>query len=170
MCAPLNFKKYLPTREQLRQTRSLQFLGDMIFEPNLWHFNRHSLSFAVLVGFVCSFLPVPLQTIPAAMICIWIRCNIPVTLIIVWVSNPLTMPFMMYFAFRVGSYLLGLEQQFIPVAPSLEWITAQLGLIWQPLLLGALMCGFTLGITGFLLVHLYYHWRAARYKDRKRQK
>ena len=166
----MRIKKYLPTREQLRQTRSLQFLGDMILEPNLWHFNRYSLSFAALVGGFCAFLPMPFQMVPAAVICVWIRCNVPVTILLVWVSNPITMGPMMYFAYRVGLVLLGHDSQLALEDPNFEWFMDQIGQIWQPLILGCLMCGSVVGVTGFVAVRLYYRWRITRYKKRKRSR
>ena len=85
-------KKYLPTKESLGQTKTFRFLGNTISNQELWHFSRHSLSYGILTGSVCAFLPIPLQMLPCIIICAWIRCNIPVALVIVWISNPLTMP------------------------------------------------------------------------------
>jgi len=167
----MKLKKHLPTREQLKNTRSLQFLGHLILEPNLWHFNRYSLSLAMLVGGICCFLPMPFQMIPCALLCIAIRCNIPVAILIVWISNPITMGPMMYFAYRVGLQILGLESQLaIPDDRSFEWFTSQLETIWQPLVLGCLVSGTIMGIIGFTAVRLYYRWRIARYMQRRRER
>jgi len=162
------FKKYLPTREHLREIKSLQFLGDKIFEPNLWHLNRYSVSYAALIGGICCFLPIPFQMIPCVLLCISIRCNVPVALVIVWVSNPITMPPMMYFAYRVGNWILGRTNQFESINLSLEWLTSQLAVVWQPVLLGSLVCGFSLGIAGFITVRLYWRWKINRDWRRRR--
>lgn len=166
----MQLKKYLPTRDQLKQTRSLQFLGEVLLEPNLWHFNRYSLSMAFLIGSICAFLPIPFQTIPCILICFWIHCNVPVAVAVVWVSNPITMGPMMYFAYRVGSAMMGVELEPIPPTPTLAWFTAQLGSLWQPLILGCLTCGTVIGLTGFVIIRLYYRWRIARYIRRRRQR
>ena len=160
----MKFQKYLPTREQLRRTRVLGFLGELVFEPELWHVSRHSISFGVLVGGICCFLPIPFQMIPCTLLCIWIKCNVPMATLVVWVSNPITMPPMMYFAFRVGNYMLGGEAQIESIELSFQWLTAQLAIVWQPLLVGSLVCGITMGVTGFLCVHLYWHLRVIRDK------
>ncbi len=153
----MNLKRYLPTREDLRQTKSLGFLAGVMFEPELWHITRHSLSWAVLIGSICCFLPIPFQMIPCIIICVWIKCNVPVALVIVWASNPITMPAIMYFCYQLGNAILDLDPQFDSLVLSFEWLVSQVAVIWQPLLVGSLVSGFTVGITGFLLVHLYWH-------------
>ena len=165
---PMDFKKYLPTKESLGQTKTFRFLGNTMSNQELWHFSRHSLSYGILTGSVCAFLPIPLQMLPCIIICAWIRCNIPVALVIVWMSNPLTMPAIMYFCYRLGALLLGIAPQFdtgswqiflsADIVLIFEWLLAQAGHIWQPLLLGSLVAGFTLGLSGFLMVHLWYLW------------
>lgn len=156
------FIKYLPTREQLRQTRTLQFLGELLFAPNLWHFNRHSVSYAFLVGFFCCFLPMPFQMVPATILSIWIGCNIPLTMALVWISNPITVPPMFYFTYRLGSWMLANPGQVEEISFSLEWLTTGLAVVWKPLLLGSLACGITFGVTSFILVRLYWRWKVKR--------
>ncbi len=152
------FSKYLPTKERLKEIKPLRFLGEMIFDPNLWHFNLHSISYAALFGLFCCFLPIPFQMIPCALLCIWVRCNIPLALAFVWISNPITMPPMMYFAYRVGTQFLDQNNQVESIDLSLEWLMAQMAIVWQPLLLGSLACGITAGLVGFASVHLYWRW------------
>ena len=74
---------------------------------------------------------------------------------------------MMYFAYRVGLWILGTEQEITLLNPSLEWFIDQLSIIWQPLIVGALACGVAFGMAGFIMIRLYYRWRVARYKLRK---
>lgn len=162
------FKKYLPTRERLLETRSLQFLGQRIHDPNLWHVNRHSISYAALIGGICCFLPIPFQMIPCLFLCVWIRCNIPVAVVIVWISNPLTMPPMMYFAYRVGNWMMGQTNRVESIELSINWLTAQISIVWEPILLGSLASGFSIGIVGFIAVRLYWRWKISRDWKRRR--
>ncbi|MBQ74680.1 MAG: ATP-binding protein [Gammaproteobacteria bacterium] len=164
------FSKYLPTKERLREIKSLRFLGEMIFDPNLWHLNLHSISYAALFGLFCCFLPIPFQMIPCALLCIWVRCNIPLALAFAWISNPITMPPMMYFAFKIGTHLLGQNNQVESIDLSLEWLAAQMAIVWQPLLLGSLACGVTAGLVGFATVHLFWRLRLSKYWRKRRQK
>ena len=166
----MQLKRYLPSRDQIRETRSLRFLGAVILESNLWHFNRHSLSYAVLIGCICCFLPIPFQMVPCALLCILLRCNIPVAILIVWISNPITYGPMMYFAYTVGLRLLGMATPTIPELLTFDWFLEQLADVWLPLLVGCLICGLITGAIGFLSVRLYYRWRINRYIQQRRQR
>lgn len=163
----MNLKKYLPTSEQVAKIRVLSSLRHLLLEPNLWHMNRYSLSFGFLIGGICCFLPIFFQTVPCVLLCVWIRCNVPLAVLVVWISNPITTGPMMYFAYRVGLWVLGTEQEIALLNPSLGWFIDQLSIIWQPLLVGSLACGFAFGIAGFIVIRLYYRWRIVSYKLRK---
>lgn len=156
------YERYLPTRAQLREIRSLRFLGDLIFAPNLWHFNRHSVSYGCLIGFFCCFLPMPFQMVPATLLSVWLGCNIPLTIALVWVSNPITVPPLFYFCYRIGCWMMGEPQHVQGISLSVQWLVAELSAIWQPLLLGSLTCGITFGITAFIIVRVYWRWRVQR--------
>jgi len=166
-------KKYLPTRDHLRGHKSLSFLGEVVFANNLWHFNRHSVSYAVLIGCFCCFLPIPFQMIPGVMLCVWIGANIPIAVALIWISNPITIPPMFYATYRLGTFLLGHENKVTQVSLSWAWLSEQLAVVWQPLLLGSLVTGTTLGLLGFICVRLYWRWRVAtdwsRRNKRKRK-
>ena len=163
----MNLKKYLPTSKQIAEIRALSFLRHLLLEPNLWHMNRYSLSFGFLIGGICCFLPIFFQTVPCVLLCVWIRCNVPVAVLVVWISNPITFGPMMYFSYRVGLWILGNEQEITLLNPNLEWFIDQLSIIWQPLIVGSLACGIAFGMAGFIVIQLYYRWRISRYKLRK---
>jgi hypothetical protein len=161
-------QKYLPNRSKLKQYRVLSILGDIIFEPNLWHMNRYSVSHGVLIGSICCFLPMPFQMLPCAVLCALRKCNIPIAIAIVWISNPVTMAPMMYFAYRIGAWLTGSEPDLGNIELSFQWLGLSLAEIWQPLILGCLICGLTMGLTGFTLVRIYWRVKINRYQTSRR--
>ena len=59
-------KKFMPDPEKLKEQKSLQFLGDRIHEPNLWHLNRKSVSLAFAIGLFAAWIPTPGQMVIAA--------------------------------------------------------------------------------------------------------
>tara|TARA_B100000519_G_C14177548_1_gene406964 strand:+ start:198 stop:704 length:507 start_codon:yes stop_codon:yes gene_type:complete len=156
-------KSFLPTPGQLREIKSIAWLGHFLFDPRLWHTARKPVSHGVWIGSLCCFLPIPFQMVPGALLCFLLRANVPVAIAIIWISNPVTMPVMFYFAYRVGALLLGTPEIPLEMELSALWLGDQLLRIWQPLLLGSLVCGATMGLTLFSAVRLYWRMRIVRH-------
>jgi uncharacterized protein (DUF2062 family) len=163
-------KKYLPTRDALRKQKALHFFGDVIFENNLWHFNRHSVSVAYFVGFFCCFLPIPFQMIPGIFLCLWLKANVPISIGLIWLSNPITMPPMFYATYKLGTWILNEPNRVSTIELSLSWLSEQLMLVWQPLLLGSLITGITFGTIAFLAVRLYWRWKVSTDWSKRKQR
>ena len=96
-------KSFMPNAARIREIKSLQSLGDWIYEPNLWHLNRYSASMAFFVGLFVAFIPIPGQMPVAALVALLVRCNLPLAVGLVWLTNPVTMPPLFYMAYRVGA-------------------------------------------------------------------
>lgn len=155
-------KKYMPDEDKLKQHKHLSWLGSHIHEPNLWHLNRKSVSRAFLVGIFCAFLPIPLQMLVAAVLAIIIRSNLPISVGLVWITNPLTMPPIFYFAYQVGIFLLGSSGNEIEFELTMEWLSESLSLIWWPLLFGSVVCGVVFGVASFFAVQGFWVWHVGR--------
>ena len=163
-------KKFMPQPETIRQHRSLQILSRWLHDPNLWHLNRYSVSTAFFIGLFCAFIPLPAQMLFAAALAIWWRANLAISVALVWITNPLTMPF-----FFGGAYLLGMKLMQRPPPPSfsptLAWFEQQAGAMWQPFLLGNLVCGLIAGVLSAIAIRVLWRmyvgrrWKA-RLRDR----
>src|SRR6056300_1465372 len=116
------FKDNLPKPEDLKKYRALNMLGNSIFEKELWSINKHTLSRAVAIGLFWGWMPMFFQMIPAAFCAVYFRANIPLSLASVWISNPITMPPMMYIGCEFGNYILGIDPLFDQFEASIDWI------------------------------------------------
>lgn len=150
-------RRYLPDPGHLKRHRRLRILGVLLHDPNLWHLNRHTVSGGVAIGLFLAFIPMPMQMLAAAALAIPFRVNLPIAVATVWISNPLTMPPMFFFSYRVGTWFVGSPVRDRGFEPSLEWFWYELGNIWQPLYLGSIICGVLVALAGYGLVHLA--WR-----------
>ncbi len=160
-------KRYSPSPKTIRENKALSCLGENIHRPNLWVLNRHSVGRAFAIGLFCSWLPMPLQTVVAAFFAIYFRAHLPLSVALVFVTNPITIPPMFYFAYRLGSFLLGVEVESVPMDLSWQWFTTTLGQIWQPLLFGSLILGVISAMAGYLSIHLLWRKRIKqRWQDR----
>jgi uncharacterized protein (DUF2062 family) len=155
-------KRFIPTPTRLRQIKALHVLGDWIYQPNLWHINRHSSATAFFVGFFCAFIPLPSQMIIAAFLSIWLRCNLPLAVALCWITNPVTIPPIFFLAYKVGAVVMGVPPQSVQFELSWEWITHGFLAIWQPFLLGCLLCGVFFGCLGYFVVSTLWRWGVLR--------
>src|SRR5690606_6925327 len=96
-------KRFLPTRDSIKQNRLLSWLGPRIHDPLLWHVNRNSVARGVAIG-VFFGLMVPIAQIPAAAVAALIlRANLWVSAIATLISNPFTYGPIYILAYRLGS-------------------------------------------------------------------
>jgi uncharacterized protein (DUF2062 family) len=161
-------KKYMPNPEMLKKHKNLQFLGKKLHDPNLLHFNRRSVSIAFAVGLFCAWIPTPMQMAFAATGAFYFRGHLPIAVGLVWLTNPLTMPPLFYFAYRIGLSVLNM-----PAAEfSLDAVLS--GRLWMPFLTGCLIMGVTcatagyFGVQGFWTYYVRKRWmRRQAKRDRK---
>ena len=171
------FKRYLPAHHTIRNHHHLRHFGERLHDPNLWHLNRFSVSGAFAVGLFIAFVPMPFQMILAAAAAIALRVNLPISVALVWVSNPVTLPLLIYAAYRVGAWVLGIHAGEIDFQMSVEWLEESLHDKWQPFLLGCFLLGSIASVAGYFIVRGFWRvdviqeWarrqrrRAARLRD-----
>ncbi len=155
-------KRWMPDPAKIRGHASLQFLGTLLHDPNLFHLNRHSVSRAFLVGIFVCFLPMPGQMAVAALGALWLRGNLPISVALVWISNPVTMPAMFYACYQLGLWLLNAPQRPFHYELSIEWIMAELGFLLPPLLTGTLVCALFFSCVAFLTINQLWRWNVSR--------
>jgi uncharacterized protein (DUF2062 family) len=164
-------KSLMPSAARIRKIKSLGILGDWIYATNLWHLNRYSASMAFFVGLFVAFLPIPGQMITAALLALFFSCNLPLSVCLVWITNPLTMPALFFVAYKVGALILEVPVGVMEFELSYRWLSTQLSYIWQPFLLGCLICGLFCGSLGYFAVSMAWRWRVSvHWRERKRKR
>lgn len=148
------FRKYLPSPDRLKGHKSLSFLGEVLSDPNLWHINRHSLAGAAFIGVFTGLLPIPLQMGLAALLAVRFHCNLPLSVMLVWISNPVTYVPIFYFTYRIGAWILGMPPQ-TGEGITVAWFVEQLVPLW----LGSVICAMVFGGLAYAAVKVA--WRLA---------
>lgn len=165
-------RRYLPSPEKIREQKSLGFLRHRLGDPSLWHLNRRSASLAMFWGIFFAFMPMPFQMIPATLIAVGLRINLPLVLVLTWVTNPITVLPFMYVSYAFGSLVLQvpmlswaeievLMSAALSIAPAdsnTGSILAQL----KPFFVGTVILGFSLGCLGYVGMRGYWRWHAVR--------
>lgn len=139
------------------ENQTLQLFSDIAHKAHVWHLSRRSVGRAVFIGIFCAFLPIPFQMLIAIPICIWVRANLPISVISVWITNPVTVAPIFYGTYLFGAFLLDIPPIGFEIEMSWEWIEERLYLIWKPLFLGSFAAGLFFSAVGYTLVDLL--WR-----------
>ena len=150
-------KRYSPSHKSIKENRALAMLGEDLHRPSLWILNRNTVARAFAIGLFCAWIPFPLQTILAGILAIYYRAHLPLSVALVFVTNPITIPPMFYFAYKLGSVMLGLELQTIEMNLSWHWFSSMMGQIWQPLVFGCLILAIVSSAIGYFTINTL--WR-----------
>jgi uncharacterized protein (DUF2062 family) len=176
------FRKVMPDVDKVREVKGLSMFGDTLFHPALWHLNRRSAAGGVAVGLFCGLIPGPLQMLSAAIVCIFMRVNLPLALVTTLYTNPLTIVPLYLIAYEIGEFTLGSGGFSTPPAlPEWKW-TQMIGSMqamgrWTmslgaPLALGLVLLASMLAALGYLTVrgmwsvYLRRAWSARRRRPR----
>lgn len=145
--------------------------GGFLHDENLWHLNRRSVACAFAIGLFCAFIPLPFQMVIAAGFAIIFRCNLPISVALVWVTNPFTMPALFYIAYIVGTWLTGSYLGPFEFELSFNWLFTELRERWHPFLVGCLFMGSLLGLIGYITVRIFWRIHVVTFwKNRKLRK
>lgn len=149
--------------------QGLGILGKWLHNPNIWHLNRHSVSKAFVIGLFWMSIPLPSQMIASAIFAVIFRANLPISVALVWISNPLTMGPIFYFNYLVGAYILGQDAtEDLAFELSWHWIVHVLGDLWMPLYLGSAVVGLALGLISYFVLKLVWRFHVIKnWKARK---
>jgi uncharacterized protein (DUF2062 family) len=151
------FKRIFPSPEQVQANKSLKFLAPLFADANLWHLNRRSVARAFLVGIFAAFLPIPLQMGAAAVFAFYLKANVPISVGLVWITNPLTAAPVFYSTYLLGTWILDTPPSGQDMEVSVDWIMEEIGQVWQPLLVGSLTAGTLLSVASYFIVDWF--WR-----------
>lgn len=125
---------------------------------------RKMVGRGVSIGIFIAMIPMPFQMLAVLAITPFLRFNVPVALIMCWITNPFTMPFIYYIEYITGSFFLGAEVQKVQI--TLQWFQTNLQNIIFPLYLGAIFYSIVLSwFAYYILIHL---WKQSVQNDRKK--
>lgn len=150
-------KRYLPDANKIKNNKSLGVLAKYLGEPRLWVLTRSSIANAFSIGLFVAFIPMPLQMLVAAALAILFRVNLPISVGLVWITNPITMPAIFYASYKLGSFIIGSPSVEVVSESTLEWILLNLNQVWPPFLLGCFLAGSFFAITANIAIRLL--WR-----------
>lgn len=163
-------KRFLPNHETIKRQKALKIFGNVLYNPNLWCLNRRSAAGAFAVGLFMAFVPLPSQMIMAAGLAIICSVNLPLSIALVWVSNPVTMPVLFYGAYKIGAWLLSTPPQNFHFELSWEFIGSQMSTIGPPFLLGCAVCAILSSLIGYFGIRGLWRYSVVRSWNKRTQR
>ncbi|NNC56423.1 MAG: DUF2062 domain-containing protein [Woeseiaceae bacterium] len=163
------FRKFAFKRHHMSQQWFMAPFQHLLHDHRLWGIRRRWVVPAFATGLFVSFLPFPGHMLISALSALALRVNIPVAAVSTWVSNPLTVGPIYYFAYRLGAVLLGIPPQPFEMELSLNWVTHTFVNIWQPMLLGSVILGCAAALVGYVTLDILWRMSIGNYKARKQK-
>ena len=168
-------KKHLPTRAGLHQEGPLHWFGEHLQHAELWQFQRQSVAKAIAFGLFSAFVPLPGQTVVAALLAYLGRANLPIALAMTWITNPITFIPINYGIYKIGQWLTGDSSPYYPLS-ALHWQGADviaivmhlgqwLGSLGKPFLVGSLAVAITSALGGYILTQGIWRLTALWHND-----
>jgi uncharacterized protein (DUF2062 family) len=155
-------KRLLPDHQKIKSNKHLKIFGELLHNANLWHLNRRSVAKAFAVGLFFAFMPVPFQMILAAGTAIIVHANLPLSIALVWITNPLTMPAIFYFCYLAGTWILGAPTSEFVFEASWQWLIDSVTTIGPAFILGCGVLGITFGTLGYITINSLWRFSVAK--------
>jgi uncharacterized protein (DUF2062 family) len=112
----------------------------------------------------------PSQMVMAAAAAIAFRTNLALSVALVWITNPVTITPMFYFAYLVGTWVIGTPPQDFEFELSFSWLTGELASSWKPFLTGCLILATASSLLGYLAVSQFWVYAVRKQRSRRQGK
>ena len=167
--AVMDYVRRYTDREWLATNRLLKPIAHRFLSPELWRFTRRNVPRGVALGLFAGFV-IPIgQIFLALVLAFTVRANVPIASGVTLVTNPLTFPFWVWAANRMGHKVLSLAPETGAALLQNDGIMSLSGLFEAA---GATVLGFFIFATlfpplGYFLTK--WGWRLAMGRRRKKR-
>ena len=133
--------------------------------------NRTMVTRGIFLGLFTALLPIPFQMLVVILLMRFFIFNVPIAVILCWVTNPITMPFIYYAEYMIGSTILNTEVLVIEM--SVEWFSDNFASIFLQLYFGAFLLASVISSLMYFFVNylwIYFVYQNKKVHHRKRKK
>lgn len=159
------FQRFLPHPQTIKENKALSIFDHWLHDVSLWHLSRRSVAGAFAVGLFFAWMPVPFQMVLAAGAAIIFRTNLPLSIVIVWITNPITIPPMFYSAYILGTWILDTPINNFNFELTMDWLLNELSIIWQPFLIGCFTLAISSSLIGYLIVEGVWRYKVLKKRN-----
>jgi len=124
--------------------------------------SREMVTNAFLIGLFVTLIPIPMQMLVIVLSMKFYKFNLPVAIALCWITNPLTMPFVYYIEYSIGSFIL--NSDIATMKMTIEWFQNNLKDIFIPLYLGAFILASFVSVSIYFLVNIFWIYMVKKNK------
>lgn len=152
------WRQSVPTRDALAKHPWLKPIAHHVLDPKLWRMHHEAVARGAGIGVFWAFVLPAGQILVAVANSVWWRGNIPIAAGMTLITNPFTIGFWLWLAYKAGNLVLG-----APPPPPLKQIgqgggiADYVGSIGAPAILGMGMFAVGGAIAAYALVKIV--WR-----------
>jgi hypothetical protein len=166
-------KKLLPEHRTLVESRWLQPFRALLHDPALIVPHRRGVARGFALGLFWAFMPVPGQSIFAAVCSIWLRVNVLVAMATTWITNPFTAVPIVLAAHWIGAAILGhaatpppppdaVVQAELLSLERLQQVWLDLRALGAAFLVGSFVLAIGSALVGFTALNWFWLWSVRR--------
>jgi uncharacterized protein (DUF2062 family) len=111
----------------------------------------------------------PLQMVAVLFFMPFFTYNALLAIALVWITNPITMPFIYYIEYITGNFLL-MQESTLQIELTIEWFQTHLDDIFIALYVGAFFYSVVFGALGYFLTNILWRSSVKRAECKKRGK
>ena len=100
------WRNAVPTRDTLATHPWLKPMAHHVLDPKLWRMHHESVARGAAIGIFWAFVLPAGQILAAVANSVWWRANIPVAAGLTLITNPFTIGFWLWLAYKAGSLVL----------------------------------------------------------------
>ena len=175
------FQSWLPSSSKVAEMKWIKIFGQRTLNPLLWYVNRKSISQAIFIGTFWGMLPLPFHSLLIVLTVLVFEVNLPISLCLAWLTNPLTLLPILYLGFWLGAKIFQVnmidQQMLLGVLHQIShWLThfdhghvdfslAKIlisGLLLEALITAIILFGMTRIFWRWSVIHQYKYRHAIK--------
>jgi uncharacterized protein (DUF2062 family) len=138
-----------------KKVKALNLLEKYDISKRYFVVNKKMISCGVFIGLFIAMLPIPAQMLVVFAFSFVGKFNFPIAIIMCWITNPITMPFIYYIQYITGSFILGIEPTGVEL--TIEWFQTNFSKIIIPLYFGAFI--YAISLATFAYYSILIIWK-----------
>lgn len=149
--------RFLKHPRKLRDRPTMRWFARHFLDKRVWRPTQHTLAGGMAIGMFITLQLLPIQTPSAVILAAIFRVNIPIAIVMCWLSNPFTFVFIGGLEYAIGKWFLQLYTT-VPTTPFPDHLPDSMVDAWLVLkehapvmLIGGILLGAIVSVLSYVI-------------------